>query len=503
MPLLRQKAGFSMSNMTDNYISLCLDRWAETQPNKPAVISEGNTITYRELYEKSLAFAAALRRRGLREKDTAVLFMGSGIPYTVCFFACIALGLTVVPVNDTCRSEELRQVLALVRPKLAVVESSEKDAMLYSLDETLDVLQLHNELLPFLAPADNGRFDGAASENACILLSTSGSTGKLKFVMNSFRNELLNASLYTGRMEVTQEDVVLTGLPETQKFGMAALLGALTRGCTAVIPTSFRAEHTLRLIHDHRVSVQYGVPTMYIRQRDAYLAAEEKPVISSLRTGIIAGAPVGESLLQWFEQTAGCYLLNCYGTSEIGGLTMTCLDDPAEVRYTTCGRLFDGAALAISTDGEITAKVPWAMAGYAGEPEMTKNAFNEDGYFLTGDIGSMDEDGNLHINGRRKNMILRGGYNVFPAEVELALVHHGGVTEACVVGFHDEALGERICAFVKGGEETPRDLSRLRALLAPHIAKHKLPDRVVFMAELPKLPGGKIDIPALKKLLET
>ena len=496
-------------------LGFALDYWAEQQPQKIAVHTDSGSISYAQLQEKSSRLAGLLQSMGLTAQDTVLLFMPSCMEYIAAFYAAAKQNLHIAPANAFCKSSELLQMIQMTRPKLALVADDAQTDLLRSVDETLPALRIDLQDPAFLALLDTQTplydFPGDLQQ-ANVFVSTSGSTGKLKFVSNTYQNEILNAGLYLNRLRVTKDDVLLTGLPVTHKFGMAAMLGSCIAGCTMVMPSQFRAENMIRLIAQFHVSVQYGVPTMYIREMEACTAAECPPDISSLRTGVIAGAPVSSDVFRWFEEYAGCRLLNCYGTSEIGGLTMTGFDDPPQVRYATCGQVFSNASLEIvdgdgnplppGMTGEITGTVPWVMNGYVGEPELTASMFDAQHRFLTGDVGRLDEAGNLVICGRKKNMIIRGGYNIFPAEVELALLRYADLSEACVMGYRDSGLGERICAFVKIKDGASKDPEQIRDALKDHIAKYKLPDRILFMEELPKLPNGKFNYPALSALLQ-
>ena len=496
-------------------ICFALDFWAKQQPQKVAVHTENRSISYQELHEQSSQFAGMLREKGLVAQDRVLVFMPNCIEYMIVFFAAVKLNLNIVPVNVFFKRSELSQTIQMIHPKLAFVADDAKAELLHSVDKHLPIIcaasdntslwkQLHPEVRVPAFPGDR--------EEASIFVSTSGSTGNLKFVSNTYQNELINASLYLQRLCVTKDDVSLTGLPVTQKFGMAAMLGSCISGCTMVLPSRFDAKKMISLIQKHHVTVQYGVPTMYAKEIEAYTAAEVKPDISSLRSGIIAGAAGATDIFRWFDTNVGCHLLNCYGTTEVGGLTMAEYHDSSEVRYNTCGRAFQGATIEIidkngnslppGEDGEIVCTVPWVMTGYIGAPTLTAQMFDSQKRFLTGDIGKMDETGNLIINGRKKDMIIRGGYNIFPAEVEIALLKQPDVSEACVVGYQDACLGERICAFVKIQEGGLKSSEKIRHQLEQHIAKYKLPDRIIFVDDIPKLANGKSNYPALSTLLQ-
>lgn len=509
-----------------------LDLRALQQTDKTALITGDGSITYGELNEQASCLAACLRRRGVKKGDRALLYMPNCIEYVIAFFASVKLGLDIAPANAQYSAEELRQVISVIGPALAFTASSGKTRLLEEAGADFPVYclapentslhrEIHSQERPLDLTYDPGR--------SYIFVSTSGSTGRIKFVSNTYQNESINAQLYIDRLGVTEGDVIASALPLAQKYGMAAMLGGILAGCTVVMPARFREEHMFRLIERHRVTVQYGVPTMFIREMNAYKKSAETlgglPDISSLRTGVIAGSSGSSEVFSWFEEEVGCRLLNCYGTSEVGGLTMVCYEDPTEVRHGTCGRPFRGAQIDIvdnggypvpeGQEGEVVCRVPWVMKEYYGEPELTAAAFDREGRYRTGDIGHFDGKGNLIISGRKKDLIIRGGYNVFPAEVEQALLSLPEIGEACVVGEPDPLLGERICAFVRLQEEAGidpetaagglRDQQKLndllREMLGGRIAKYKLPDRFLVLREFPRLPNGKYDYPALKRLL--
>lgn len=509
-----------------------LDIRALQQTDKTALITGDRSITYGELNEQASCLAACLRRRGVRKGQRVLLFMPNCIEYVVAFFASAKLGLDIAPANAQYSVEELRQVISVIGPALAFTSSAEKTQLLKKADADFPVFclaqentSLQREILSQERPLDLVYDPGKAH----IFVSTSGSTGRIKFVSNTYQNESINAQLYIDRLGVTEGDVIASALPLAQKYGMAAMLGGILAGCTVVMPERFRAENMFRLIEKYRVTVQYGVPTMFIREMNTYRKSGETlgwvPDISSLRTGVIAGSSGSSEVFSWFEQEIGCRLLNCYGTSEVGGLTMACYEDPVQVRYGTCGRPFRGAEIDIvdnsgiavpaGQEGEILCRVPWVMQEYYGEPELTAAVFDQCGRYRTGDIGHFDGNGNLVISGRKKDLIIRGGYNVFPAEVEQALLDLPEIGEACVVGEPDPLLGERICAFIRmqegikiediteksDGQESRAPDRVLRERLGSRIAKYKLPDRFIVVEGFPRLPNGKYDYPALRRML--
>lgn len=487
-----------------------LEYWAKVQPQKDAIVTETGSLSYEELWSRIAQLAYGLAKEGMKPHDNILLFMPNCAEYAVAFYAAVKLKLNIIPANASCKESELRQLIEKLHPQCVLVADEDRHLQIRAIDKNIRVIYppLDREDMINVNTFDVEETNGFRT--ASIYVSTSGSTGTPKYIVNTYKNELLNAGLYLERLGVKTEDVVLSALPVTQRFGMAAMLGSCLSGCTLVLMRKFNAETALQWICRYGVTVQYGVPTIYIKEKEAYLNAAEKPDISSLRTGIIAGASSAEDVFRWFDEM-GCRLLNCYGTSEIGGLTMAAYTDSLTVRSQTCGHAFSGAHIEVlnaakepvhtGETGEIVCTTPWMMRRYEGEPKLTAKAFDEDGRFLTGDIGYMDAAGNLTICGRKKELIIRGGYNVFPAEVEQALTTYTDASEACVIGYKDTLLGERICAFVKLPPDVKLTAQDLREQLMPYIAKYKLPDRVILMDDIPKLPNGKNDCPALQASL--
>lgn len=494
--------------------SFGLNIWAEKLPHKKAIITEQTAISYLELHNRSNQLAAVLQKKGLNAGDSILLFMPNCIEYTIVFFAAVKLHLNIALANALYKNSELIPLIQATNPKFAFVINRKEAEQLQSTDQELTAIcvpELLNTLENSELSDQTIQFPSEEPKDACIYISTSGSTGKPKVISNSYKSEYINASLYVDTMQVTEEDVILTALPATHRFGMAAMLGNCIKGATAILVPKFRAANMLALIEKYRVSVQYGVPTMFLKEIETYESAETIPDISSLRTGVVAGANCSEDLFKWFENHTRCRLLNCYGTSEIGGLTMVNYNDPDIVRHHTCGQVLRDAVIEIidcqgnvlpnGKKGEVICYVPWVMNGYVGEPELTANMFDERGYFLTGDIGKLDENGNLIISGRKKDLIIRGGYNIFPAELEHALRNLPDIQEACVMGYKDCILGERIVAFVNSIDKNASEEKTVQEL-SNHIAKYKLPDHIFYMEEIPKLPNGKFDCLRLKAFIK-
>lgn len=507
-----------------------LDIQAEKNPNKKAVITEQDSISYLTLSESSSRIAAALRDCGAAPGDTVLIFMPNCIAYAAVFFAAARLGLNIAPANALSKKHELSSLIQAVHPSIAFTAGTEAASLLRISDPMIpivclpDLSDIRELRLPRVLPGrrhacqrpdqpeQTAAYNISSNDAPFVFLSTSGSTGTPKVVCNTFESERINAELYTDTMKTTSEDIILTALPVTQRFGMAAMLGSCLKGCTLILASRFLPSLMLSLIAKYRVTIQYGVPTVFLKEKNAFETAGQNFDLSSLRTGVVAGAGCPAELFRWFEAHAGCRLLNCYGTSEIGGVTMVDYADPSQLRHHTCGRPLHGATIEIrdhngaplpaGETGEIACRVPWVMKGYARDPKRTAAAFDGKGFFLTGDIGKTDCNGYLTVSGRKKDLIIRGGYNIAPAEVEQALLRLPQIREVCVMGYGDPLLGERIIAFTESSDPSVSE-EQVRRELGKILAAYKLPDRIIYLDEIPKLPNGKFDLAALKLLLNS
>lgn len=495
-------------------IRFCLDDWADQHPQKIAVCTDGRSITYGELHQKSSHFAAGLQKLGLKPQNRVMLFMPVSIEFYIVFFAAAKLDLNIILIDPLFKTDELRQAFLKTEPDCVFVSNHANEQLVRAINKAVPLIyaSLENETFSsVLHTAESISTFPKDLRKSCTIIATSGSTGKLKFVARSFINQLIPANLILKALRITKDDIFLIPISLSHQTGVACMLCGCIAGCTMFIPSRFKAETAISMIENYHVTVQCGVPTMYIKEMNAYEAATRKPNLSSLRTGLVAGSVCPKELFTWFESHADCRLLNCYGTSEIAILTIVDYNDPVEARHNTCGRVFREAEVDIwdntghpqpaNTAGEIVCKTPCIMQGYLGDPELTKETLDIEGHFFTGDVGSLDENGYLTIRGRKKDMIIRSGYNIFPAEIESQLLKCSGVMEACVLGGKDPVLGEHISAFIKLNADSSSTQESIRQQLEQHIAKYKLPDHIIILDEIPKLPSGKYDYPKLSAML--
>jgi acyl-CoA synthetase (AMP-forming)/AMP-acid ligase II len=335
------------------------------------------------------------------------------------------------------------------------------------------------------------------------LLYTSGTMGKPKGVRLSHAGVIETARLTADAMRVGGDDRVFAAVPLFASFGFGTAIGAIAEGATLVLQEHFDAGDALALLAREHVTVVHGVPTTFhlLMRAPGFDAARVQG--AGLRAALVAGAPADEELLRRMRRWCDVHV--AYGLTETGpAVTVTRPDDPADKRLTTAGRPLPGVEV-MAVDlvsgqlhgpteavGEIAVRGPGVTLGYARMPDETRRAFTPEGFFLTGDLGILDEDGFLRVVGRRKETILRGGYQVYPREVEDGLRAHPAVEDVCVIGVPHDVLGERICACVvpvEGAVVTGKDL---KDFARDAMAEYKTPDLVRFFDRFPMTGSGKV-----------
>ncbi|MBV9880603.1 MAG: acyl--CoA ligase [Gemmatirosa sp.] len=493
-------------------------------PERPAVVApNGRAVTYGQLEARAAAMAAALSELGIGAGDRIAVNMPNCPEWLVALLAAAKLGAVVVPVSPRLNFHELKYQLR--HAEVSCVFTIERF-------EHVDFLQIFEQLitelpdLQYLVTVGEeelwyddrifqfedmlSRGEGrpvperdVRDDSDLALLYTSGTMGKPKGVRLSHRG-IVETAVRTGdAIEIDPADRVLVTVPLFAIFGFSVAVGVLAIGATLVMQPEFDAATALGLIERQHVTVLLGVPTMYhlLMREPTFDAARLRA--AGLRTGVIAGSPVSADLLRRIRQW--CDVQVAYGLTETGPtVTVTRFADPAEKRATTVGRPLPGVEL-MAVDvvtgelhgpaeavGEIAVRGTGVMLGYARMPGETARSFTPEGFFLTGDLGILDEDGYLHIVGRRKEAIVRGGYQIFPREVEDRLRAHPAVDDVCVIGVPHDVLGELICACivpVEGAVITGREI---KDFARDTMADYKVPDIVRFFDVFPMTGSGKV-----------
>jgi long-chain acyl-CoA synthetase len=436
---------------------------ARRRPERPALVWDGGALTWRELEARAGRVARRLARGGVGPGDVVALLLPNTWGLVAALWGGLALGATVAPLNPLLAGDERERILGHLAPK-AVIDAA-------AADETAGVMVV------------------AAATAPAIILYTSGSTGQPKgAVLSHAALAVANESWAGPVMGLAETDRVLAALPLAHSFGLnGALLAPLLAGVTVVLQERFSPEEALRAIARHRVTVFPGVATMFSRILES--AALDSADLSSLRLAVSGAAPCPWALASEWRRRTGVRIVRGYGTTElfrpISYLAAEATDLPDSI-----GRAVPGVALRV-VDDELWISTPAAMDGYLRAPEETA-AVLADGWFKTGDLATISAEGYVSIVGRKRELILRGGYSVVPGEVEAVLLAHPAVAEAAVVGVAHAELGEEVAAFVTLHPGARVDGSELLAFCRARLAGYKYPRRVAIVAQLPKSATGKI-----------
>jgi long-chain acyl-CoA synthetase len=480
-------------------LALSLATAAEVRPQRPAITHGGATVTVGELWERSARAAAMLAARGVGRGDRVAIQLPNVPAFADFYFGVLRLGAVVVPVNPLLRAAESAYTLedAGARVLIAWHESELPDAG----PGPVEVIPVVEPFGGGVADADGPWAEDAVEvdpEETAVILYTSGTTGRPKGAELTHRNLGLNTGAVVHHLGMDADDVLLGTLPLFHSFGQTCTLNAsLAVGARLALLTRFDAPAAVELIDRERVTIMMGVPTMLAGIAAA--AADHGP-FPGLRIAASGGAPLPREQAENFERVTSIPVLDTWGLSETSPAAT--LNRPGSMRVGSVGRPIDGVEVrAVDDDneglpagetGQLAIRGHNVMKGYWRRPDATAAAITPEGWFLTGDLGRVDEDGFVYVVGRLKDMIIRGGMNIYPREVEEVLHRHPAVSEAAVVGVPDERLGEDVGAAVvlaPGASAAPEEL---REWLKQRVAPFKYPRQVWLLDELPKGPTGKI-----------
>ncbi len=455
--------------------------------------------------------------------STVGLMIPTSGAFPIAALACWMLGKTVVPLNYLLKPEDIRFIIddsetdciVTVGPMLEFLHGAHKDVppdadgvppYLRGSGGEVQVLRLDH--VDFAGVPELRIPALASDDDLAILLYTSGTSGKPKGVMLTHGNVSANIRQIVEWVGFTRREVLAGVMPQFHTFGLTALtLLPLTVGCKVVYAARFVPQRIIRLIREHNVTALIAIPSMYNAMLHVKDAGPED--LSSLRYTVSGGEPLPASVFEGFRERFGVILNEGYGLTETSPVTNWCR--PHEFRLKSVGRALPrvserivdvetGQDLPPGRDGEIRIKGPNVMRGYFKRPAETAAAFDDRGYFRTGDIGRMDSDGHLFITGRLKEMLIVGGENVFPREIEEVLNKHPGVRESGVVGVMDEIRGELPVAYVEmrddpsrtDGARCPFDERELLRWCRERLAGYKVPRHIRVLEALPRNATGKV-----------
>jgi long-chain acyl-CoA synthetase len=484
-------------------LGLYLTESADRYPDAAALRCDGVTTTYSQLADSVCRFAEFLVRQGITPGDRVGVMLPNRPEFVVVYYSVLHEGAVVVPMNPLQSAREVEFFLSNTGAKmLFFAPECAAAATAGALAAGVRAVAIEPDAIVELTAGVAGfrrPLPRAADDNA-VILHTSGTTGVPKGAQLTHANLSRNQAVVAGSLlDLEPDDVVMGCLPLFHVFGMTCgLLAAMSVGATLALLPRFDPGDALRMIAAERVTVFQGVPTMYV----AMLAAADRcdVDVSTLRVCVSGGAAMPVEVLRAFEDRFGCTVLEGYGLSETS--PAVCFNHPDRVRKVgSIGTPIDGVQVRIvdengnnapvGTPGEIQVRGHNVMKGYWNLPDATE-ATIKDGWLCTGDIGRVDDDGFYYIVDRKKDLIIRGGYNVYPREVEDALHEHPAIAEAVVIGMPHDSLGEEVCAAVVLKRGASADAAELRDFVKHRVAAYKYPRRIWFVDSLPTGPTGKV-----------
>lgn len=535
-------SGISDTPLIGMTIGEMLNRIAGKYPDNEALVSvvQGTRWSYSEFLERVNELARALMALGVEKGDRVGIWAMNYAEWVLVQFATAKMGAIMVNINPAYRTYELEYVLKQAEVHTVFIQgrfktsdyvgmfyeacpgaiesrpgriNSDKFPFLrnvifmgdipyngmYTWEEFLDKAQniSHDELLE--------RGEALSFDDPINIQYTSGTTGFPKGVVLTHHNVLNNGYFIGEGMKFTEKDRLCIPVPFYHCFGMVlSNLACVTHGSTMVLPyPAFDAEKVLQAVQEEQCTALHGVPTMFIAELRNPNFTKYK--LHSLRTGIMAGSPCPiEVMREVSERMHMSDIVIVYGQTETSpGVTMTTTEDPLDRRVTTVGKVFPHVELKLvdpvtlkvvpkGVEGEICARGYVVMKCYYNNPSATHSTIDSDGWNHTGDLGIMDEEGYVHIVGRLKDMVIRGGENIYPREIEEFLHNHPRIQDAYVIGIPDEKFGEELMAWVKTEEGVDVTEEEIRDFCTGKIARYKIPRYFKFVDEFPMTVSGKI-----------
>ena len=488
---------------------------AAKNPDKTAIVFEGTSWSYRAFDREVERYASVLRAEGVGKGDRVAIQLPKRMEFLFLHFASLSLGAITLPLNADYRAEEVRYFLSDSGSSLYVTDGRRFAASASAIHGMRAVRPFSWKGRPrpgadslsdrlARAPGEFPRTYPAGGDDVAMVCYTSGTTGRSKGAMITHRNLVANMRALAEAWEWTADDVLLHALPLFHVHGLnVAAQGSLYAGSTIIMHERFDPGRVWEALENDGCTLFMGVPTLYQRLMNEWEKREEKPDLRGMRVFISGSAPLSETLFHRFEGATGFRILERYGMTETGMITSNLLD-PARRKAKSVGYPLVGVAIrVVGSDGadvppgevgEVWIRGDNVFLGYWGMPEKTGESF-VDRWFRSGDLGYQDptDGGRLYLVGRAKELIITGGYNVYPKEVENVLETHEAVQESAATGMPDEDFGEKVVAVVVLKEGTgslsPEALvEHCRNRLAPY----KCPKRIAIVEELPRNAMGKI-----------
>jgi malonyl-CoA/methylmalonyl-CoA synthetase len=500
------------NNPMQTIAALFRDTAREALDSPFMILADGSTISYSNAWDRTTLLAARFRELGVKEGDRIALHAEKSPDALFVYLAAQRVGAVFLPLNNAYTADELEYFLTDAKPALFICRPQD-EVVLTALCKRIDVgncLTLGTDGdgtlcdgLSKTAPADFIDATRDANDLAAILY-TSGTTGRSKGAMLTNANLVSNALTLRDYWRFTSDDVLLHALPIFHTHGLFVATNTIIAARAAMIFLP-RLDVPRMLEMMSSATCMMGVPTFYTRLLDD--ARFTREAAAHMRLFISGSAPLSADVHREFSQRTGHAILERYGMTETNMITSNPYDGariPGSVGFPLPGvsvRIADpetGSVLAQGEIGGIEVKGPNVFIGYWQMPEKTKQEFRDDGFFITGDLGRIDENGYVHIVGRSKDLIISGGFNVYPAEVEALLDDMPGIAESAVIAVPHRDFGEAVVAVVQGRDNS-LDEEMVISAMAGKLARFKQPKRVFFVEELPRNAMGKIQKAQLRE----
>jgi long-chain acyl-CoA synthetase len=490
----------------DSSLAELIRRQGRELGDRPFLLWQGEAISYREYDARTERLAAGLAALGIGKGDHVAVVFPNGPRILEVYGALLKRGAIPVPGNPAYRPAEWEYLLTNSEARLLLVDGRLAERVLPTARALPGLtVAVDGEAPEGTIPLERLLREGERApevplgpDDVAFILYTSGTTGRPKGAMLTHRGQLLSIRLIHEAIQSRAEDRALAHLPAFHLFHiLVEYLHMLAVGGSVVLREGFHPRGVLQDIERYGATFLSGVPSMFLLMAD--LAERERFDLGTLRLGIVAAAPVPPELPPRYERLSGSVLLQAYGMTEYGVATIERVDGPRKpgsAGQPAPGvelRLVDeaGREVPVGEVGEIAVRHPGIMKGYWRMPEETAASFRE-GWFLTGDLARRDEDGFVYIVGRKKDMIIYGGFNIYPKEIEDVILQHPGVAEAAVIGLPDPLKGQFPRAVITVKEGARVEPEEILALCRERLAPFKVPRDVVVIDAFPKTATGKI-----------
>jgi long-chain acyl-CoA synthetase len=471
---------------------------------KPILIVDDNPVSFDELADAVQRLTGELRARGIGAGDRVILAMNNCTEWIASILAVLGVGAICVPTNPGLRPPEMCNIADHCEPKLAILDAElvgHFDRAKVQFDKIVRGSGGADDWNGVVSAAKVDAFVADVNDSdSALIFYTSGTTGMPKGVLLNHGAEIFAATMFSKHIAVTPNDrsIVMGSLAFIYPLIINAL-ASINGGASVILQSRFHPQLVAEAIRNHRVTIMMGVPTMYVMLID-FAETSKSCDLSSIRLAFSGGASLPDALVKRGKASLGFSIFDLWGMTECTPVTTFDPKRENAGQPDSCGRALPGCAfklvddelkeVPVGTVGEILLKGPMRMTGYYLNPQVTSETL-VDGWVRSGDLGMTDKDGFLYIVGRKKDLIIRGGANVYPVDVEEALYTHDDVAECAVIGKPDDTFGEIVKAYVVR-KRPGLSAEALTAHCKTKLADYKIPSEIEFIDELPKGPTGKI-----------